>query len=74
MKMWRCQPGSRRGSSPEVGLLSSLRHCLLYGLGCDVLSSALLSLFSLQQGELPLNAIQVLFEENEKTSFLIEGA
>lgn len=26
-----------------------------------------------QQGELPLNAIQVLFEENEKTSFLIEG-
>ncbi|CAM9745375.1 unnamed protein product [Bubo scandiacus] len=25
------------------------------------------------KGELPLNAIQVLFEENEKTSFLIEG-
>lgn len=25
------------------------------------------------QGELPLNAIQVLFEENDKTSFLIEG-
>lgn len=30
--------------------------------------------FSLRQGELPLNAIQVFFEENEKTSFLIEGA
>ncbi|XP_056364306.1 pleckstrin homology domain-containing family N member 1 isoform X2 [Oenanthe melanoleuca] len=25
------------------------------------------------KGELPLNAIQVLFEENDKTSFLIEG-
>ncbi|XP_067422896.1 pleckstrin homology domain-containing family N member 1 [Emydura macquarii macquarii] len=25
------------------------------------------------KGELPLNAIQVLFEENQKTSFLIEG-
>uniref|UniRef100_A0A8C3GXK0 Pleckstrin homology domain containing N1 n=1 Tax=Corvus moneduloides TaxID=1196302 RepID=A0A8C3GXK0_CORMO len=28
---------------------------------------------ALPEGELPLNAIQVLFEENNKTSFLIEG-
>ncbi|XP_048182583.1 pleckstrin homology domain-containing family N member 1 isoform X2 [Corvus hawaiiensis] len=28
---------------------------------------------ALPEGELPLNAIQVLFEENDKTSFLIEG-
>ncbi|XP_007440019.2 pleckstrin homology domain-containing family N member 1, partial [Python bivittatus] len=29
--------------------------------------------FSYKQGELPLNAIQIQFEENQKTAFLIEG-